>query len=29
MKNDTKIEKKLTCHFEIDMRNLTNFDTST
>ena len=26
MKNDTKIEEELTCHFKIDMRNLTNFD---
>ena len=24
MKNDTKIEEKLTCYFKIDMRNLTN-----
>ena len=29
MKNDTKIEEELTCHFKIDMRNLTNFDLST
>ena len=29
MKNDTKIEEELTCHFQIDMRNLTNFDPST
>ena len=29
MKNDTKIEKELTCRFKIDMRNLTNFDPST
>ena len=29
MKNDTKIEEKLTCRFKIDMRNSTNFDTST
>ena len=28
MKNDAKFEIKLTCHFKIDMRNLTNFDTS-
>ena len=28
MKNDTKIEKELTCHFKIDMRNSTNFDPS-
>ena len=26
MNNDTKIEEELTCQFEIDMRNLTNFD---
>ena len=24
IKNDTKIEEELTCHFKIDMRNLTN-----
>ena len=29
MKNDTKIEDELTCHFKIDMRDLTNFDSST
>ena len=29
MKNDTKFEKKLNCHFKTDMRNLTNFDPST
>ena len=29
MKNNTKIEEELTCHFKIDMRNLTNFDPST
>ena len=29
MKNDTKIEEELTCHFKIDMRNLMNFDPST
>ena len=29
MKNDTKFEKKLTCLFKIDMRNLSNFDLST
>ena len=28
MKNDTKIEKELTC-FKIDMGNFTNFDLST
>ena len=29
MKNDTKFEEELTCHFKVDMRNLTNFDWST
>ena len=29
MKNDTKIEEKLTCRFKIDMMNFTNFDSST
>ena len=29
MKNDTKFGEELTCHFKIDMRNLTNFDQST
>ena len=29
VKNDAKIEEKLTCQFKIDMRNLTNFDPST
>ena len=30
MKNDAKFEEELTCRrFKIDMRNLTNFDTST
>ena len=29
MKSDTKIEEELTCRFQIDMRNLTNFDSST
>ena len=28
MKNDAKFEEVLTCHFKIDMRNLTNFDLS-
>ena len=28
-KNDTKIEEEMTCHFKIEMRNLTNFDPST
>ena len=26
LKNDEKFEKKLTCHFKIDIRNLMNFD---
>ena len=29
MKNDAKFEEELTCHFKIDLRNLTNFDSST
>ena len=29
MKNDAKIEEKMTRQFEINMRNLTNFDPST
>ena len=29
MKNDTKFEQELTCHFKIDMKHLTNFDPST
>ena len=29
LKNDAKFEKKLTCCFKIDMKNLTNFDPST
>ena len=29
MKNDAKFEEELTCHFKIDMRNLTNFDLNT
>ena len=29
MKNDTKIEEKLTCRFRTDMGNLTNFEPST
>ena len=29
MKNDAKLKIELTCHFKIDMRNLTNFDPST
>ena len=28
-KNDANFEKKLTCQFKLDMRNLTNFDLST
>ena len=29
MKNDAKLEKELNCEFKIDMKNLTDFDTST
>ena len=29
MKNDAKIEEKLTCELKIKMRNLTSFDSST
>ena len=29
VKNDTKIEEELTRRFKIDMRNFTNFDSST
>ena len=29
MKNDATFERKLTCQFKIDMRNLTKFDSST
>ena len=29
MKNVAKFEEELTCQFKIDMRNLTNFDSST
>ena len=29
MQNNAKFEEELTCHFENDMRNLTNFDWST
>ena len=29
MKSDSKFEKELTCRFKIDMRNLTNIDSST
>ena len=29
MKNDEKFEIELTCHYKMDMRNLTNFDPST
>ena len=28
LKNDEKFEEELTCRFEIDVKNLTNFDTS-
>ena len=29
VRNNAKFEEELTCHFKIDMRNLTNFDPST
>ena len=29
MKNGVKFEKEMTCHFKVDMRNLTNFDPGT
>ena len=29
MKNNAKFEEELTCHFKTDMRNLTNFNSST
>ena len=29
MKNYSKFGEELTCHFKIDMRNLSNFDPST
>ena len=29
MKNYAKFEEELTCHFKVDIRNLTNFDLST
>ena len=29
MKNNAKFEEELTSHFKTDMRNLTNFDSST
>ena len=29
MKKNAKFEEELTCHFKTDMRNLTNFDSST
>ena len=29
MKNDSKFEEDLACQFKIDLRNLTNFDSST
>ena len=29
MKSNAKFEEELNCHFKADMRNLTNFDSST
>ena len=29
MNNNAKFEEELTCHLKTDMRNLTNFDSST
>ena len=29
MKNNAKFEEEWTCHFKIDMKNLTSFDSST
>ena len=29
MKNNTKFEEKLSCHFKTDMSNLMNFDSTT
>ena len=29
LNNDEKSEEELTCHFKTDIRNLTNFDSST
>ena len=29
MKNDAKIEEELTCRFNVDMKNFTNFDPKT
>ena len=29
MKSNVKFEEELNCHFKTDMRNLTNFDSST
>ena len=29
MKDNAKFKEELTCHFKTDMRNLTNFDSST
>ena len=29
LKNNAKFEEELTCHLKTDMRNLTNFDSST
>ena len=29
MKNDAKFEEELSCHFKVDMSNLTSFDPNT
>ena len=29
MKNYAQFQEELTCHFKVDMKNLTNFDPST
>ena len=29
MKNDAKFEEEITCHFKVDLKNLTNFYPST
>ena len=29
MKNEAKFEEEMTCHFKVDMKNLTYFDRST
>ena len=29
IKNNAKFEEELTCHFKTDMRNFTNFESST